>query len=384
MRKGPKMTDNLKIVILHNIVSPYKTLLFKELYAINSSIHIFYMAHTENNRQWRIDASELSFNHRFIFNGSLDKINPFTLAFRTWKELNLYNPDILILGSYRYSACWAGFLWAKRNKKKVILWSATNQDDHSRAFLKERIKSLLVKRCDAANVYGQKSKDYLIRLGLNKDAIFIKGNTTDNDFYYIRTNEFRAKRNILCRQYGLANHNFLYIGRFSKEKNILLLLKAYKRLKTENNWGLVLIGDGPQSEDITNYIEQNNIRNVCIPGFQQKEDVPKFLAVSDLFILPSTSEPWGLVVNEAMAAGLPILVSRRCGCHPELVKEGINGFSFDPFDDNELFSLMRDMVDGKYDLPGMGEASLGIIKDYTPKRAAKVISEAIEFVLNRK
>jgi glycosyltransferase involved in cell wall biosynthesis len=342
------------------------------------------MAQTEDNRRWRIDTNELIFPHKFLFNGSLDNINPLALAHRTWKRLNLLNPDILILGGYAYSACWAGFLWAKRNKKKVILWSATNQDDHSRALLKEKTKGLLIKRCDAANVYGLKSRDYLIKHGLNKDAIFIKGNTTDNDFYYKHTNEFRTKRVALSKQYGLAKQNFLYIGRFSKEKNIFHLLRAYKKLKADNDWGLILVGDGPQSDKIINYIEQNDIRNVCIPGFQHQADIPKFLAVSDIFVLPSTSEPWGLVVNEAMAAGLPVLVSRKCGCHPDLIKEGNNGFSFDPFDDNELYELMKNAADGKYDLPLMGEASLEIIKNYTPKRAAEAISQAIEFALNSK
>lgn len=378
------MLEDFRIVILHNIISPYKTLLFKELYATDSNIEVLYMAHTENNRQWRIDTSELSFPHRFIFDGSLDNINPLTLATRIWKELNLHNPDVLILGGYSYSACWAGFLWAKLNRKKIILWSASNQDDHNRAFLKEKIKGLLVKRCDAANVYGQKSRDYLIRLGLNKDAIFIKGNTTDNDFYYTRTNKLRANKNDLCKKYGLATHNFLYIGRFSKEKNIFHLLRIYKKLKVKEDWGLILVGDGPQKEDIVKYVKEHNIKNIFMPGFQQKEDVPKFFAVSDIFTLPSISEPWGLVVNEAMAAGLPVLVSRRCGCHPDLVKEGINGFSFDPFDNNELFDLMSNTINAKYDLPGMGKASLNIIKDYTPERAAKVVSKTIEFVLNNK
>jgi glycosyltransferase involved in cell wall biosynthesis len=378
------MTDETKIVILHNIVSPYKTLLFKELSAISNGIEVLYMAHTENNRQWHIDAKELNFPHRFIFDGSLDNINSLKLAIKTWKELNIYNPDILILGGYIYSACWAGFMWAKLNKKKIILWSATNQDDHDREFVKEKIKGLFIKRCDAANVYGRKSRDYLIRLGMNKNAIFIKGNVTDNNFYCINTNEFRIKKKSLSKQYGVANHNFLYIGRFSKEKNILHLLKTYKRLEVKNDWGLILIGDGPQSEEITNYIERNNIKNVFSPGFQQKEDIPKFLAVSDVFILPSTSEPWGLVVNEAMAAGLPILVSKRCGCYPDLIKESINGFSFDPFDDTELFGLMKDITDGKHNLLSMGKASLEIIKDYTLEKAAKVISETIEFVLNNK
>jgi len=89
-----------------------------------------------------------------------------------------------------------------------------------------------------------------------------------------------------------------------------------------------------------------------------------------------------LVVNEAMAAGLPVLVSRRCGCYPDLIKEGINGFSFDPFDNDELFNRMKEIVDGKHDLTKMGRASVDIIKDYTPQKAAKVIVDTIKFVID--
>jgi glycosyltransferase involved in cell wall biosynthesis len=188
----------------------------------------------------------------------------------------------------------------------------------------------------------------------------------------------------LIKDFGFAKHNFLYIGRFSEEKNIIHLLKAFKNLENINDWGLILVGNGPQKKDIDDYIKEFSIKNVFMPGFQHKEDIPKFLAVSDIFILPSISEPWGLVANEAMAAGLPVLVSTRCGCHPDLIKEGINGFSFDPYDDNELSELMSGVVNGKFDLKKMGSASLDIIKNYTPDKAAKVILKTIEFVSNYK
>jgi len=376
------MLDNCRIVILHNIISPYKTSLFREIHAICHRMEVLYMARTERNRQWHIDTNELSFPHKIMFKGALDNINPLRLAIRTWIELDFDDPDVLILGGYRYSACWAGFLWAKLNRKKIILWSASNDVDRSRTFLKEKLKGFLVSRCNAANVYGQRSRDYLVQLGLKKDAIFIKGNTTDNDFYHTRTSQLRAKRDSVRKQFGFAAHNFLYIGRFSKEKNILHLLKAYKRLERADDWGLILVGAGPQGEEIEGYVERYGFKNALMPGFQQKEDMPKFLAASDIFILPSISEPWGLVVNEAMAAGLPVLVSERCGCYPDLVKEGVNGFSFDPFDSNELAGLMQNVVDGKYDLISMGEASRDIIKDYTPARAAKSVSEATEFALS--
>ncbi len=215
-----------------------------------------------------------------------------------------------------------------------------------------------------------------------KDKIFIKGNTVDNTFYYCETSKLKPKRASLCEQFRIPFHNFLYVGRFSAEKNIFQLLKAYKRLIGQHAWGLLLVGDGPQMGKIKNCVKKYAIKNVFMPGFQQKEEIPKFFAVSDVLILPSISEPWGLVVNEAMAAGLPVLVSSRCGCYPDIVKEGINGFGFDPYDERRLFGLMKEIVESKYDLVSMGAASQDIIRDYTPEKAAQIVLKTIEFVLN--
>jgi glycosyltransferase involved in cell wall biosynthesis len=178
-------------------------------------------------------------------------------------------------------------------------------------------------------------------------------------------------------------NNFLYIGRFSREKNVFHLLDAYKKIAERNDrWGLILVGNGPQKKRIEDYIQKYGIKNVSLPGFIQKIDIPKFLAVSNILILPSISETWGIVVNEAMAAGLPVLVSRKCGCYPDIVRDEESGFSFNPFDKNQLYNLMREIVDGGVNLKKMGESSLQIIKDYTPERAARIIIDTINCVAN--
>jgi glycosyltransferase involved in cell wall biosynthesis len=176
--------------------------------------------------------------------------------------------------------------------------------------------------------------------------------------------------------------NFLYIGRFSLEKNVLHIVKSYEKLQTKK-WGLILVGSGPQTQEIKAYIKNRSIKNVFMPGFQQKEQLPRYLAISDVFILPSVSETWGLVVNEAMAAGLPVLISQKCGCYPDIVKDGINGFSFDPYDEFALSDLMHNIIQGKFKLEDMGEKSLEIIKNFTPKRAAQIVSNTIELVLQK-
>lgn len=97
--------------------------------------------------------------------------------------------------------------------------------------------------------------------------------------------------------------------------------------------------------------------------------------------MPNISETWGLVVNEAMAAGLPVLVSRKCGCYPNLVREGISGFLFDPYKINELCDLIKKISQGWFNLSAMGKKSLKIIRRYLPKKATETILNTIKFVI---
>ncbi len=370
------------IAILHNIVSPYKTLLFNEIYNLGVNITVIFMAESERNREWNIDEKEFAFPHEFLFRGELDTINIQKMLDKVWKRLDAINPDVLIFGGYNYVAYWAGFFWAKIKKKKIILWSSTNKEDRDRTFVKELIKSTYFKRFDAANVYGSRSRDYLIQLGLEKSKIFVKGNVTDNSFYFNESEKARKLKKLYLKKYKLPPNNFLFIGRFSKEKNIFSLLKAFEKLDT-NEWGLILVGDGPERGGIEAYIEKNIFKRVILPGFKQKEEIPVYLGLSDVLILPSLSETWGLVVNEAMAAGLPVVVSNRCGCYPDLINEGVNGYSFNPYDGDELLAILNKILKQKGYLKGMGEASREMIKNYTPRKSAEIIKKTIEFVQSR-
>ncbi|RJQ17500.1 MAG: glycosyltransferase family 1 protein [Nitrospiraceae bacterium] len=377
------MLENKKIVVLHNIIAPYKTLLFNALYDIFPDLKVLYISKTENRREWDIKTDELKFPHEIMFESPLDEVPAVSLFRYTWTSLNVLNPDVLIIDGYIYASSWAGLFWAKVNKRKVILWSSSNEDDHDRMFYKESVKKFFVKKCDAYNVYGTKSRAYLQKLGANSNKLTIVGNNTDNAFYYSETMKLRNDRAALCKKLNVPGKNFLYIGRFSSEKNILHLLDAYRRIAERNNkWGLILVGSGPQKKEIEDYTQKHRIKNVSLPGFKQKIDIPEYLALSDVFILPSRSEPWGIVVNEAMAAGLPVLVSKKCGCYPDLVKDGENGFAFDPFDKDELFNLMKKIVEGKTDIEEMGRRSLEIVSNFTPEKAAGIISGTIRCALN--
>jgi 1,2-diacylglycerol 3-alpha-glucosyltransferase len=143
-------------------------------------------------------------------------------------------------------------------------------------------------------------------------------------------------------------------------------------------WHLVILGDGPLKADLQSLISELDLQDfVLLPGFKQYDDLPACYGFANALILASTTEQWGLVVNEGMAAGLPIIVSGRCGCVPELVHDGVNGFQFDPHDEQRLAELMSKVAAASDEQrTAWGEASLRIIVDWNLDRFARGVERA--------
>jgi len=379
-----EIKKKLKVFIFVHVIAFTDASLFNELYSLHEiNLKVFYIAETENIREWKVEKKNLIFPYEVIGRNKLDDVNFLTLSVKSWQKLNQFNPDVIIIRGYFRFAYWIALLWAKTKGKPAILWSVSHKEDKKRTYIRENIKKIFITRCNAAIAAGSKTTEYLVELGLSKEKIFAMGNVTKNDFFYKETRKFRAKRSFLIKKMNILPYNFLYIGRFSKEKNIFFLLECFKNAQKSiemDDWGLILIGNGPQKEGITDFINKNSIKNIFFTGYKQREEVPKYLALSDILILPSISEPWGLVVNEAMAAGLPILISKKCGSYPDLIIEGENGYSFDPYNVDELTNLIMKTVQKRFALSNMSKESLKIIANYTPEKAAKVMLSAIKYV----
>lgn len=380
--------SNLDVAIIQNTIAPYKTLLFHALKDIPGlNFEVIYLTKTEGIREWKIDRGELQFSHRLIFDGKIEDASQLKIALSIYKMLSASNPAVVILSGYSYCAFWVGMAWAKMNRKKVIVINESHYLDRKRLWLKEKIKQLFISNCDAALVDGTRHKEYTVRLGLDPEKVFIKKGTgpIDVEWYRSKVSQYRKDKANLCRSMGLRGKNFLFVGRFSPEKNIMILLQAYQRVKADvaANWGLILVGNGPQRKEIEDYVIKNEIKDVAIPGFKEESELCLFYALSDVFVLPSISEPWGLVVNEAMASDLPVIVSNRCGCFPDIVRDGVNGFSFDPMDERDLSQRMGMFAQGKADPEMMGKSSREILAEYTPRKVAEIYHEAIIFVQSK-
>jgi glycosyltransferase involved in cell wall biosynthesis len=263
--------------------------------------------------------------------------------------------------------------------------SESTAQDEPRFWWREAIKRRIVNGYSTALVGGQRHIEYLAGLGMPRDRIFIGYDVVDNDYFRQKAEEVRGQRSEVRQKYGLPENYFLASARFIKKKNLPTLLRAYagyrrlvERSANSSLWDLVLLGDGPLKSDLCRLIADLRLYDsVLMPGFKQYDELPGYYALANAFVHASTTEQWGLVVNEAMASGLPVIVSNRCGCVPELVREGVNGFTFDPDDAGQLSELMLSLSK-ESQLPAMGNASRNIISDWGIERFGQGLSDAAE------
>ena len=291
-----------------------------------------------------------------------EKISKWLLITELAKKLSSMNLDILALSGYYELGMVVALAWAKVYGKKVILLSESKEDDTPRNTFKELIKKFIVGLYDAAIVGGKPHQRYLEKLGMSPDSIFFGYDVVKNDDF--------APDRIRHLPAPIVPPFFLAINRFIPKKNLIFLIDAYaqylQKIEPNLGWHLVLCGDGEMRSQIEQKIQELEIQDwVHLTGFLQQPELLPYFAHAKCFVHASTTEQWGLVVNEAMAAGLPVLVSNRCGCYEDLVIEGVNGYGFDPYQASSLVERMI-ILTKESDLKKFGFASIQHINTSLP------------------
>jgi glycosyltransferase involved in cell wall biosynthesis len=347
----------------------------------NYSVQVMALGATERIREWQVQNAGLGFEYAETFPGeTVENIGSRALASRVTRWLDDCDPHVVLITGYYYAAMRAAARWAQRNARISIFLGDSQWVDRRRLGLKEKVKGWWVRRhYDAAFVAGERTAAYLTRLGFPRERIWTGYDVVDNQAFAAGAADARSKADMLRTRLGLPERYFLFVGRFAPEKNLPRLLEAYARYRQAEErraWGLVLVGSGPQEPALRAQAEE--LRDVVFAGFQQMDAVQAYYGLASCLVLPSVSETWGLVVNEAMAAGLPVLVSHRCGCVPELVRPGLNGYACDPFDLDIMARLMGILSSETADVNTMGEASRRIVASYTPETWAQTLADCIE------
>ena len=309
-------------------------------------------------------------------------MQPAPLSARIADALDSVDPGVIVVHGYADREALMLMQWAVARGRQLVLMSESNAYDMPRLASREWVKRRVIRLCSSALVGGSDARHYLTELGMPSDRIFLGYDAVDNE-HFCAGGATRASPACVAAGFGRF---FLASARFVQTKNHARLLNAYavyRERAGEAAWNFVVLGDGGGREEIEAERDRLGLEaHVLLPGFKQYHELPSWYAAASCFIHASITEQWGLVVNEAMAAGLPVLVSNRCGCVADLVEEGVNGFTFEPHDIRGLAELMYRMAHGTVDREAMGRASRRIIADWGPERFADGLVRAVEAALS--
>jgi glycosyltransferase involved in cell wall biosynthesis len=309
-------------------------------------------------------------------------VDPRTLVKRLHDRLNALQPSVICINGWSSGGCISSLMWCMRNRVPAILMSDSAEHDEPRRWWKEAIKRRIVRLCSAALVAGAAHRDYLAKLGFPHDRIFDGYDVVDNKHFELGAAAARLAEPQLRAELNLPPRYFLACSRFEAKKNLAGMIEAYAMYRKKTGvrgWPLVVLGDGSLKAELEGLRGRLGLDGlVMFPGFKTYEQLPIYYGLAEAFLHVSTTEQWGLVVNEAMAAGLPVVVSRRCGCAAELVSQGVNGFAVDPYDVVEIADAMRQIAADSCDRLGMGQASRRLIARWAPDRFARNLIAAAE------
>ena len=304
----------------------------------------------QDHYEWETASISMRFERRTLCrDNSYSDMDPTSIAKRVTDVLDELCPDVLAINGWSVSEARAALSWRKRHRKsRAILMTETKQDDATRVWWRERAKGIMLGKYDAALVGGRMQAEYLRRLGFPEERIFLGYDSVDNDYFEEGSRTVRNAREHLWTKFLLPQRYFLSCTRFLARKNVDGLLRAYSLYRERTPlepWGLVVLGSGECQEELHETARRLKLDATLWPGFVQYDQLPVYYGLASAFIHPAKSEAWGLVVNEAAASGLPLLVSRTVGARYELVKDGENGLLFDPYSVEDMASAMKRVAD---------------------------------------
>lgn len=371
-----------RLVILTEIIAPYRIPVFNALAARDEvDLHVIFLSETDESlRQWRVYREEIQFSHE-ILKSFRRRIAGFNVLLTRGVSTALEgaNPEVILAGGYSYVAMWEAKRWAHARRIPLLLWSESNsRDARNNLWPVEFAKRKFIEGCQAYVVPGKSAAEYLAGFGVRREKIYVAPNAIDVQRFAAGAEV--ARRDPKCRgRLGLPPEYFLYVGRFVKSKGIYDLLNAYAKLpeKIRSTVGLVFVGDGEERSELMRQGREIGVGCIMFPGFVQRDELPAYYANAIALAFPSYSDPWGLVVNEAMACGIPVIASDAPGCTADLVCDGVNGYLVGTGDADQLSQAMLKLVDDGERRGRMGQASAARTRCFTPQVWAEGVVRAI-------
>lgn len=371
----------IKVALLTEIISPYRIPVFNEM-AKDERIDllVIFLAETIQERKWHVRKEDVAFPYWISPGFSIPVPRSFPLFFNPglYSKLCQVKPDVVICGGYHHPSFLLALLYVKRFGTKMILWSESHAlSVRMRQPLATFYRQEFVKRSSSFIVPGVLAFEFLKQLGADGRQIYVAPNAVDSDFFAQRASVFRAQKDEWKKARGFPKHLILYLGRFIRSKGVPLLIEAFEPLANREDVGLLLVGDGREGKRYREWCQKQGLRRIFFEGFKQQHELPFYYALADMLVLPSLKDEWGLVLNEAMASGLPVIASDTVGAARDLIVDGVNGFVFRSGNSHALNGRIEQLLVDEGLRVKMGERSYERIQNFGPKQCAEGFLRAI-------
>ena len=278
---------------------------------------------------------------------------------------------------------------AKRLGLKVLVRDEASRVSGHRGALKRIAKDIFFagfrRLCDGVLAIGTLNREYYLDYGFPEEQIFPVPYTVDNAYFQARAEAAQPKRADLRAELGLDAKRpvILYASKLSRRKHPDDLLATFARLATEPSARhpyLIFVGDGEMESELKDAVPSEIRDSVKFLGFLNQSEMTRCYDLCEVFVLPSSLEPWGLVVNEAMNAGRAVIVSDQVGAAVDLVHDGENGFVFPAGDVNALTEALRRVLDDPQRCGAMGRRSRELIDGWDFSQDLAGLKHALSFV----
>jgi glycosyltransferase involved in cell wall biosynthesis len=372
-----------RLVVLTEIIAPYRIPVFNAL-ARQAGIDLRVIFLAENDptlRQWLVYKEEIRFSYQ-ILSSWRRRFGKHSLLL-TWglgAALRRASPDAILCGGYNYLASWESMLWAKRRRVPFLSWvESTAKDSRGGHAFVEFLKRRFMRGSDAFVVPGKASFEYLRNYDVPEEVIFTAPNAVDTELFAGRAETARREAATHRHALRLPPRFFLFVGRLVAEKGVFDLLAAYGTLAppVRAEIGLVFVGDGAARSELQERAVTISPGVVRFAGFVQREQLASYYGLAEALVFPTFTDTWGMVVNEAMACGLPLICSSAAGCVADLVENDWNGKVVRAGEIGQLMSAMEALA-GSTELRAlMGRRSRERIIRYSPEAWAAGIAGAV-------
>jgi glycosyltransferase involved in cell wall biosynthesis len=370
----------MHIAIYHNILwSKYKGGVFSQVYVQSKARGIgtsfIQIAETDDERValGDVDLSYHQYPFRLLFRGAYGQPSLWRRVVTLVQDVLQNSSDLVVMPGYHRVEYWAMLFVCIVLRRKRAVFCDSTEFDRPKASWRELAKRLFFSGCDGFFCYGIRSKEYLMKYGADESKIVFRCQAAALPHGY---DAGQVLGRYLALPRATSNvHRFTYVGRLAIEKGINDLLEAFAAVHAKvSNARLDLVGAGPLHAELVTRVSELKLEHVVsFLGAKSINEFAELFVESTALVLPSHSEPWGLVVNEALSYGCPVVVSNVCGCAPDLVVDGVTGYSFEVGDVEALARAMLSAIDLAADRVAVAKQCLAVISQYTPNRAASQI-----------